>query len=124
MSYQKAKQYTAVFNQIPIQTPDPKVPDDPLCGNEDIGVAVAASLEKGCVDFYLGKNDLWNALSIWETPGMRSYGFLRFTAQGDFDRYRAQQRLDTAGKSMTQKGVTGPAGQPVLPVFWMVKDCA
>lgn len=96
MSFEKAKSYTAEFDRPPFRTPCSQVPDGPLCGNGDIGVAAAAAPEQGTVDFYLGKNDIWNSLSVGETPGMRCYGFLRFSCPADFKYFRARQRIGTA----------------------------
>ena len=104
MSFEKAKSYTAEFDRPPRRTPCSQVPDGPLCGNGDIGVAAAAAPEQGTVDFYLGKNDIWNSLSVGETPGMRCYGFLRFSCPGDFKNFRARQRIDNAELEITLSG--------------------
>ncbi len=108
MSFEKAKTYTAEFDCPPLRTPCNQVPDGPLCGNGDIGVAAVAVPERGLVDFYLGKNDIWNSLSVGETPGMRGYGFLRFLCRTGFADFRARQRIDTAELEIT---LSGPEGE-------------
>lgn len=104
MSLEKAKMYTAEFTHPPVKTPDPAVPDGPMCGNGDIGVTATASPGDGQVDFYLSKNDFWNGLAIDRAAGIRCYGFLRFHCPADFQEYSACQRLDTAELEVTLSG--------------------
>lgn len=59
--------HTFCFSKPPSLTPTEKVPDGPLTGNGDIGVAVGCP-QPGELHFHLGKNDLWNSDSRWETP--------------------------------------------------------
>lgn len=80
------------FNTPPSLTPTEKVPDGPLTGNGDIGVAVGCP-QPGELHFYLGKNDLWNSDSRWETPGARGYGALVIRCPQGAGKFRAEQHL-------------------------------
>ena len=53
----RAMDYTAVFHAPPRQVPTRGMPDGPLLGNGDVGVALAGPPEAQV--FYLGKNDFW-----------------------------------------------------------------
>lgn len=80
------------FNKPPSNTPTEKMPDGPLTGNGDIGVAVGCE-KPGELLFCLGKNDLWNSDSRWETPGTRSYGILSVRCPQGAGKFRAEQHL-------------------------------
>ena len=49
--------HRAVFTQLPKHVPTPGMPDGPLLGNGDVGVALAGPPE--AQPFYIGKNDFW-----------------------------------------------------------------
>lgn len=49
--------YKAVFDAPPKNVPTNAMPDGPLLGNGDVGVALAGPPEKQC--FHIGKNDFW-----------------------------------------------------------------
>lgn len=86
-----------LFDKEPSATPSRKVPDGPLCGNGDIGIAVGAAAALGTVDFYIGKNDIWNSYSYWDEAGMRGYGRLQLRARKMKEAaYHAKQDLRTA----------------------------
>lgn len=104
MSFEKVKQIAPRFDAPPVHTPCDKLPDGPVLGNGDIGVAVSASPEEGKIRFHLGKNDLWNSYSHWETPGIRAYGTLELTLPQARGRYRAAQYLADASVSVTLEG--------------------
>lgn len=92
---------TSLFQWIshtePSATPSRKVPDGPLCGNGDIGIAASSRAAEGSADFYIGKNDIWNSYSYWDEAGMRGYGYLRFQAKEMKDaRYESKQDLKNA----------------------------
>lgn len=94
---QRIENFEWFSQQEPTATPSRKVPDGPLCGNGDIGIAAASDAAQGIVDFYIGKNDIWNSYSYWDEAGMRGYGKLRFQAEGMKEaRYRSSQDLKTA----------------------------
>lgn len=92
------------FDAPPVHTPCDKLPDGPLLGNGDIGVAVSAAPQEGKLRFHIGKNDLWNSYSHWETPGMRSYGVLELTLLQAGGTYRAAQHLADASVSVVLEG--------------------
>lgn len=92
------------FDAPPVHTPCDKLPDGPLLGNGDIGVAVSAAPREGKICFHIGKNDLWNSYSHWETPGMRSYGVLELTLPQAGGTYRAAQHLADASVSVVLEG--------------------
>lgn len=50
-------EYTAVFDRPPESVPTNAMPDGPLLGNGDVGVALAGPPE--AQRFYIGKNDFW-----------------------------------------------------------------
>ena len=54
---EQVAKYTAVFSQPPAQVPTPGMPDGPLLGNGDVGVALAGPPQ--AQRFYIGKNDFW-----------------------------------------------------------------
>lgn len=103
-SFEKVKQIVLPFDAPPVHTPCDKLPDGPLLGNGDIGVAVSAAPQEGKVRFHIGKNDLWNSYSHWETPGMRSYGVLELTLPQAEGTYRAAQHLADASVSVVLEG--------------------
>jgi len=103
MSYIKAKQHTLSFNSPPVNTPCNKVPDGPLTGNGDIGLVLAYP-KPGTLRFYIGKNDLWNSYSHWETPGARGYGALSVSCPQASGSYRAEQSLAEATVTVTLTG--------------------
>lgn len=97
--------YELLFHEPPKATPSKKVPDGPLCGNGDIGIAVGADTGLGEVSFYIGKNDIWNSYSYEDMAGMRGYGRLVFRAGGMADsRYAARQNLRRAEVTVSLGG--------------------
>lgn len=104
MSYENAKKHTLIFQEPPACTPCDKVPDGPLLGNGDIGVAVSAQPELGRIGFHIGKNDIWNSYSHWETPGIRSYGALYLDCPQAAGSYRAEQHLADASVNVFLDG--------------------
>lgn len=86
---------TLFFDTPPVLTPCSKVPDGPLAGNGDIGLALGCP-QPGELHLYLGKNDLWNSYSHWETPGMRGFGALAVRCPQAAGGYRAEQSLADA----------------------------
>lgn len=94
---QRMENFEWLSKRQPTATPSRKVPDGPLCGNGDIGIAAASDTAQGIVDFYIGKNDIWNSYSYWDEAGMRGYGKLRFQAEGMKDaQYQSSQDLKSA----------------------------
>lgn len=104
MSYESVKKYLLTFDKPPVLTPCDKLPDGPVLGNGDIGLAVSAQPEAGRIGFHIGKNDLWNSYSYWETPGIRSYGALYFICSQAAGSYRAEQKLADASVSVFLDG--------------------
>lgn len=80
------------FNEPPKRTPYDKMPDGPLSGNGDIGLALGCP-EPDRLSFYLSKNDIWNSDSRWETPGIRGYGILSIRCPEGAGSFYAEQHL-------------------------------
>lgn len=96
MCYETVKTLVFSFDQPPKQVPSNKLPDGPVLGNGDIGAALSAQPQLGRLGIHLGKNDLWNSHSHWETPGARTYGVLNLFCPQASGTFRAQQRLADA----------------------------
>lgn len=108
MSYEIAKTHTLHFDRPPSRMPTNKVPDGPLAGNGDIGLALHCPAP-GALALYLGKNDIWNPqdLDNWESAGIRGYGALTLycpQAAGDFC---AEQSLSSATITSRQSSQWG-----------------
>jgi alpha-L-fucosidase 2 len=85
--------HRAVFTQAPKQVPTQGIPDGPLLGNGDVGVALAGPPENQ--QFYIGKNDFWR-----RTPGdasVLSVGLLKLVSpQLEGASYHQEQDLARA----------------------------
>ena len=74
-------------------TPCNLVPDGPLMGNGDVGVAASAQKDSLC--FYISKNDFWYAVPGREGGGVKGFGYLKMNIAddpSDVD-YRIKQRI-------------------------------
>ena len=56
-AFDQVRKHVAVFVEPPKHIPTPGMPDGPLLGNGDVGVALAGAPEEQ--RFYIGKNDFW-----------------------------------------------------------------
>ena len=122
---------TAVFSRPPVVMPTRKVPDGPLLGNGDIGVAVGGVVERlryfglgeaggakvtmretkavDCPEthrFYLSKNDFWKTKSVYPNAHPAPIGGIDISIPAlNGGEFKAEQRLDTAEVVHTLKTV-------------------
>ena len=103
---ERAAQLTGYFTRLSDRIPTPAVPDGPLFGNGDIGVAVGGSTDK--LTLWISKNDFWYGGYARETDhtrsGVKCIGTLEIcsTALNDAD-FSARQKISTADVEMDLK---------------------
>lgn len=103
-SIEKVSSIVGEFTGLPKYVPTNGEPDGALCGNGDIGVTASANLQKGTLDFYMAKNDLWYTDTsadriVGDRPGMRALGILSFGSErlsGTAADFRAKQFISNA----------------------------